>query len=371
MFSRYKEQYEQLWKMIIRPPRVTYSASDLGASVQSLNNTQIRRLDFDLKNKNNLNLKCSYYQIIDSKTKQPNSQICVIYLHGNSGSRLEGLSVMPYVIEKGMNFCSFDFAGCGLSEGEYISLGIHEKDDVILLKSTLKSKFGINEVALWGRSMGAVTALHVGAKESDIFAMISDSPFLKLTRLASEIAKEHKHFSSFFSGIILSFAKKSIKKRANFSIEALDQSHVINQCKMPICFVTSKEDKFVKPYNVEELYNLYKGLKTLIYEKGDHNSQRSSEFYMEGTQFLRKNLMEKIFPELKGKKQDINEERKSNDDNRKSYDDIRNNKKLYTQNDIIKKFCCLNQKFDNGNNNNNYNFNNNNQGRTFANQGNY
>ena len=27
----------------------------------------------DLKNKNNLNLKCSYYQIIDSKTKQPNS----------------------------------------------------------------------------------------------------------------------------------------------------------------------------------------------------------------------------------------------------------------------------------------------------------
>ena len=29
-----------------------------------------------------------------------------------------------------MHFFSFDFCGCGLSDGEYISLGIHESEDL-------------------------------------------------------------------------------------------------------------------------------------------------------------------------------------------------------------------------------------------------
>ncbi len=330
MFSKYKEQHEKIWKMLIRPPRTIYTIADLGPPLQFQNNIQVRRLDFDLKNKNNFNLKCSFFQALDPKSSQQASNICVIYLHGNSGSRLEGLSIMPFVIENQMNYCCFDFAGCGLSEGEYISLGVHEMDDVIQVKSFLKSKFGIQEVALWGRSMGAVTALHVGTKEKDLFAMICDSPFLKLNRLASEFAKENKNISSFFSSIILNFVKKSIKKRANFNIEALDQSLVINQCKMPICFVTSKDDNFVKSYNVEELHNSYKGNKKILYEKGDHNAQRNVEFFIEGNKFIKENLLAKILPEITGPKEE----------------ESKKNKNWTTQKDIIKKFSVINQRFE-------------------------
>lgn len=51
----------------------------------------------------------------------------------------------------------FDFAGCGLSEGEYISLGYYEIGDVQVVVDYLKNHEKVSKIALWGRSMGAVT----------------------------------------------------------------------------------------------------------------------------------------------------------------------------------------------------------------------
>ncbi len=32
---------------------------------------------------------------------------------------------------EGISFLNFDFGGCGISEGEYVSLGWHEKEDLL------------------------------------------------------------------------------------------------------------------------------------------------------------------------------------------------------------------------------------------------
>ena len=53
----------------------------------------------------------------------------------------------------------FDFAGCGKSEGEYVSLGYHEKDDLEGIINYSRQVYPIGNVSLWGRSMGAVTAI--------------------------------------------------------------------------------------------------------------------------------------------------------------------------------------------------------------------
>ena len=55
---------------------------------------------------------------------------CVIYMHGNSSSRLEALSSLSLVLSIGCTLLSFDFSGSGHSEGEYVSLGAFEKDDL-------------------------------------------------------------------------------------------------------------------------------------------------------------------------------------------------------------------------------------------------
>lgn len=49
----------------------------------------------------------------------------LMYLFSNSG-----LSYIDKILEMGLFFCSFDFAGCGNSEGDKISFGANEKYDI-------------------------------------------------------------------------------------------------------------------------------------------------------------------------------------------------------------------------------------------------
>ena len=82
---------------------------------------------------------------------------------------------------------TFDFSGCGLSEGEYISLGYYERDDVEAIINYLRQSDEISTIALWGRSMGAVTALMYADRDPSIAALVLDSPFSNLKVLAEEL----------------------------------------------------------------------------------------------------------------------------------------------------------------------------------------
>ena len=55
---------------------------------------------------------------------------CVIYMHGNAGNKMEGLSYWKELVAENINLCVFDFSGCGNSQGEYITLGVKEKEDL-------------------------------------------------------------------------------------------------------------------------------------------------------------------------------------------------------------------------------------------------
>ena len=63
------------------------------------------------------------------------------------------------MIRNGISLCTFDFSGCGNAEGDYVTLGYYEWMDVEEVYIHIKSKEQINEIGIWGRSMGAVSAL--------------------------------------------------------------------------------------------------------------------------------------------------------------------------------------------------------------------
>lgn len=50
--------YESIWKGIVRPPRFMYQLKDLGNEVWVLKNCVIRRYDFVVTNKRQLNVQC-------------------------------------------------------------------------------------------------------------------------------------------------------------------------------------------------------------------------------------------------------------------------------------------------------------------------
>ena len=63
---------------------------------------------------------------------------------------------------------TFDFCGCGISEGKYISLGYYESEDTEEVIDYCKENFHIKKIGLWGRSMGAVTAILTAIRRDDI-----------------------------------------------------------------------------------------------------------------------------------------------------------------------------------------------------------
>ena len=217
-----------------------------------------------------------------------NSKSCIIYLHCNSGSRLEALNKLELAITNNYSLACLDFTGSGLSNGEYISLGLYEQLDVDALVNYLIKKKNIQQIVLWGRSMGAVTALlYVQKHFEKISAIVWDSGFSNLNLLAEEISVLKTGLPKFIIKGILSLIKKTIFKKIQVKFEDLCLKKNLDKVeKIPIVFLASREDTFVKFHHTENLFEDYKGPKKLIEIKGEHNALREFDTFIEVFKFL-------------------------------------------------------------------------------------
>jgi hypothetical protein len=121
--------YDDLWKAVIRPPRDAYTDNELGPEKFNIKGKNYKRTDITIINKRNLKLQCSYWEPYDEE-RDYDRLPCVVYLHGNSSSRCEAATEAKIMLPMNVTLFAFDFAGCGRSEGEYISLGWYEREDV-------------------------------------------------------------------------------------------------------------------------------------------------------------------------------------------------------------------------------------------------
>ena len=93
-----KLSYEALWKAIIRPPRDLYLDVDLGDIEFSINNILYIRKDFEIVDFQGLMLKVSFIEP-DAKYRPYDIMPCVIYVHANSSSRVEGINMKKYLLK--------------------------------------------------------------------------------------------------------------------------------------------------------------------------------------------------------------------------------------------------------------------------------
>ncbi|CAD8124337.1 unnamed protein product [Paramecium sonneborni] len=136
---------EKLWKPIIRPPRHYYQLKDLGNQITMVMDTVTKRTDFEIVNKRKLTLQCSLFEPVRVQDRQHS---CMIYLHGNSSSRVEALTILEYLIPYNIAVCGIDLSGSGHSEGVYISLGYYESQDVQSLINYLRDHKSLTQLKL-------------------------------------------------------------------------------------------------------------------------------------------------------------------------------------------------------------------------------
>ena len=118
----------------------------------------------------------------------------LIFVHG-IGSKRTGDSATKLasdLVGQGFNVLMFDLRAHGTSEGDKVSGGIHERQDVLGAFDFLVERGVAPErVGVLGMSMGGGTSVLAVADEPAIQALVVDSPYAKVSELlAHEIARK-------------------------------------------------------------------------------------------------------------------------------------------------------------------------------------
>jgi len=219
----------------------------------------------------------------------------VIYLHGNAGCRIAGFELLSHLLSSAVTLFALDFSGSGLSDGEHVSLGYFEREDVAAVIEHLRMSNEVSTVGLWGHSMGATTALLYGDRDPSIAAMVLDSPFADLMQLANELAQNAREqglrVPQFAVSATAALVRRSVRKRANFDPQDVSPIGNCGKCFIPALFAHGERDAFIKQHHSEQLHAAYAGDKNLILFDGDHNSSRPDFFFNSAVIFLRQTLM--------------------------------------------------------------------------------
>ena len=199
-------------------------------------------------------------------------------MHGNCSSRLEAIQSINVLLPMNITVFCFDFAACGKSEGEYISLGWYERNDLKIIVDYLRGTNTVTVIGLWGRSMGAATSIMYASRDATIACMVLDSPFSNLNKLSKELVTTYTKIPVFVANIARHFVRKTVLAKAKFDLNQLNPIDFVSECYSPALFVVAKGDDFVRPHHGKRLFEKYAGDKNMIEVEGDHNSTRPSFF---------------------------------------------------------------------------------------------
>ena len=268
---------ENLWKSIIRPPRDKYKFKDLGPNEFMSYGRNFVRKDYKLIGRSGNILQCSFYENEQSNHDSESIPV-IIYCHGNSSSQCEIKYYLDKILQENINAFTFDFSGCGKSEGEYISLGFYEKYDLKMIIDFVYKLPNVGKIALWGHSMGAATILLYAAKDPRISCICVDSPFSDFNILLKEYSERLTIIPGFVFSTAYNLTKTMVFNRNNLDIDNIKPINEVKNIKIPIYFVHAMKDTLIKSDHSLKLYeNCGSSIKFINICEGGHNTIRNDD----------------------------------------------------------------------------------------------
>jgi pimeloyl-ACP methyl ester carboxylesterase len=101
----------------------------------------------------------------------------LIFLHSLGTNQFECLNFAPFLITQDLALVSFDFPGCGISEGDNIPLDGSGDQNATGCVKFLEKELGFTDFCLWGRSIGASIALQAASRSHIFKCVVADSGF--------------------------------------------------------------------------------------------------------------------------------------------------------------------------------------------------
>lgn len=179
-----------------------------------------------------------------------------------------------------MDLLSFDFSGCGNSEGQWVTLGWKERDDLRAVLQYLKDQGRTSKVALWGRSMGAATILMHNYADCPIpvACAVLDSSFADFKDVAEDMCGKMGLPAEMLTAIFPMVDQQIKQVTGGMEIKDLRPVATVPTLTFPALFVHGIDDELIPMDHTERLFEAYGGaVKDVNYCEGDHNSIRPEE----------------------------------------------------------------------------------------------
>lgn len=233
--------------------------------------------DVYINSTNNGILRLHGYEIKSAEE----SDIWTIVIHGymSRGDAMTGYS--QKFNERGYNVLMIDLRGHGLSEGDYIGMGWHDRLDVIDWINYILEKNPDSKIMLFGVSMGAATTMMTTGENlpDNVKLAIEDCGY---TSAWDEFKYQLKQLFNLPEFPVLYAASNSCKRKANYTFKEASAVEQLKKSKTPTLFIHGSADDFVPFEMLDIVYNSANCEKEkLVVENAGHvmSSVVDSELY--------------------------------------------------------------------------------------------
>ena len=278
------DSYRESWAPLIEADDYQYHPSEIEPTHLELEDGhKVTREDFSIFNAKGKKLECSLYRHSD-----PTRQL-VVYSHSHSGNKAEGAHLVESLCSH-FSLLVFDYTGYGYSDKDVCTLGLKEMDDLECVLDHARQVLKFRLIFVWGRSMGAVTALLLAHRSRGALfqGLLVDSPFSSTKEMLCNVMDS---VPNFVLHMLFRPLGKKLKKETGHDIMAIDLKEVVPELRMPAFFSIAHEDTLAGVGNLQKLFDGYghkhqQVKKRLFKFEGDHASKRAEFFYEEGRDFF-------------------------------------------------------------------------------------
>lgn len=278
------ETYRDSWEQLIKPDDSKYHISELEpVELELEDNHRITREDFTIFNTKGKKMECSLY-----RHSRHDSHL-VIYSHGHSGNRAEGAYLVDAVCPH-FSLMVFDYTGYGYSDTDHCTLGLKEADDLECIVEHARHVLKFKYVFVWGRSMGAVTALLLAhrSRGSLLHGLLLDSPFSSTKEMLCNVLDK---VPNFLLHLVFSPLGAKLRSETGHDVLGIDLKPLLPEVRVPALFAIAHHDKLAGVADLEQLYLRYGSAHAHVHKRlfkfeGEHASKRPDQFFQEGVAFF-------------------------------------------------------------------------------------
>lgn len=277
---------EWMFDATLRPPRASYDPLETICVIESRRRTLFVREHVEFTNQSGQRLIGSLWR--EQGTQDPSA--CLIFLHSLGTNQFECVNLIPFLCTSELALFAFDFSGSGCSSGDIVPLVGNGVQDVLAAAETVRTRYGITQLSLWGRSMGAAIALDVVSSCNDFACIVSDSAFSSTEDIVYDQAKLNG-----FPTCFVKLAGPYLRRQArHFVGEVLDLRYPLKDVAFaatPALMGHGKRDMFVPLSQARKLFDRYGATDKQLYVfDAKHNTVRPNQWYETAARFLYRRL---------------------------------------------------------------------------------